>query len=119
MSKIGSIDWTNLVTKKTIDNRANQLNPNNSAYYSSRGISTDTSGNGIDSFSTKGSISSFIESKADIAIPVAVTAAIAAVAAGAIVVAGGYLAYKFISKKKDWRVKRTIESKDFNIMEDE
>ncbi len=33
---IGSPEWIEKVTKAALDNRANQLNPNNPAYYSSR-----------------------------------------------------------------------------------
>lgn len=33
---IGSPEWIEKVTKAALDNRANQLNPNNPSYYSSR-----------------------------------------------------------------------------------
>ena len=44
MAEIGSQEWIDNVVKAARDNRANQLNPNNSAYYSSRAgnISLDT-----------------------------------------------------------------------------
>ena len=35
-TNIGSPEWIEKVTKAALDNRANQLNPNNPAYYSSR-----------------------------------------------------------------------------------
>ena len=35
-TNIGSPEWIEKVTKATLDNRANQMNPNNPAYYSSR-----------------------------------------------------------------------------------
>ena len=78
--KIGSPEWTENVTKSARDNRANQLNPNNDAYWSSRGLKND----GSDSDSSN-------------------MLAIAAIAAGVAAVAGAivYAAHRFFGKRND------------------
>ena len=48
MSEIGSQEWIDNVVKAARDNRANQLNPNNPAYYSSRaGSESDSESNAV------------------------------------------------------------------------
>ena len=75
MSKIGDPEWKAKVIKAAVDNRANQRNPNNAAYWSSRAADA-------------------VSSEKNVAV-IAVAAATVAVAA-----AGIYLLHR-ISKKKD------------------
>ncbi len=81
---IGSEEWNARQAKAARDNRANQLNPNNDAYYSSRGITRP----GSESESDSGSNALAIAAAAIVGVT-----AIAGIAALAI--------HKFFGKKEE------------------
>lgn len=99
MGKIGSIDWTKGVTKAARDNRANQLNPNNDAYWSSRGFTQQA----------EPSINSTVQT--------AVIATIASLATCAVIAAGVYGVHRLLKKQKGEKGKDIIEAVDFEVTE--